>query len=130
MTTAQGTGKRGRPVGMYKRDGLWYYADGTISPASAAKMGINDTPSVPPTLPAIVSQKPAQLVTEDTVIIHRNYGTRIHNQDEIKAIEVQTGLMCAGFYADDFGCQIPIFLRNDHSEDEIAERLLKVRRGI
>lgn len=115
-----------RPRGMYKKDDLWYMADGSLARSSAAKVNATIAPVI--TTP----EKPAQRVTEplQQVPVVRNYGTRLYSQDDLKTVENTTGLACVGFFADNGGIQIPVFLKAEHSEDDMSAKLTKIRKGI
>lgn len=117
---------------MYKRDGLWYMADGTLSPSSAAKVN-QDTNT--PTPAVIIAPMPSEGVTDVSQDRPMVQGVHMYTSKEIIAIESATGLVYAGAFANCdngkySGELVPVFLRADHGEEKRKEDLMKIRKGL
>jgi hypothetical protein len=128
-----------RPRGMYKKDGLWYMADGTLARSSQGK--VNNTGGTS-TYPNVISvaQKPAQSATDPSESITpvatpdnriKAISVHLYSPEQLERIHDQTGLTLAGFFGEaDSAVQVPVFLNPNQSEEDRRAKLAKIRRAV
>lgn len=124
-----------RPRGMYKKDGLWYMADGTLARSSQSKVnnvkGYSDTAPVISNAPgaAQLATGPSQNTTSDNRI--KAISVHLYSPEQLEQISAQTGQVLTGFFGEaDSAVQVPVFLNANQSEEDRRAKLTKIRRGI
>lgn len=124
-----------RPRGMYKKDGLWYMADGTLARSSQSKVnnvkGYSDTAPVISNapVPSCEPTGPSENVIPDNRV--KAISVHLYSPEQLDRINEQTGLTLAGFFGEaDSAVQVPVFLNANQSEEDRKAKLTKIRRGI
>lgn len=130
----------GRIKGMRKIDGKWYRPEqiaamGIVVEAPVSVCGPDIMPGVDEgtidTLPSILDVPSA--VSEHSSITPPKLiqGTHVYSPEQIKGVEVQTGLVYAGSFANIGTADlVPVFLRADHSEEERRGKMVSIRKGM